>query len=207
MNDCDYRTVIPPVGRCATGVLSRVCRRALALTLFALLQISRCSFAQEQPQAPDEYTVKAAFLYNFTKYIDWPTNAFESPESPFVIGVLGDVPPELDRALVYYQQKKQTHGRTIAVRDLSSADEAANCHVVFVRNSLDDERVAEVVERCGDRPILLVGEADTFLGQGGGINFTVLDDKVQFRLALKAIADRRLKPDAKLLRVAAEIVN
>jgi len=177
-------------------------RRALALALLASLQITRCSFAQEQPQAPNEYTVKAAFIFNFTKYIDWPTSAFESPESPFVIGVLGDVPPELDRALALIQAKKQVHGRTIAVRYLSGADEAAECHVVFVRNSLDEGLVADVVERCGERPILLVGEAESFLEEGGGISFTVLEEKVHFRLALKATTKRGLKPDAKLLRVA-----
>jgi hypothetical protein len=162
--------------------------------------------AQEPPSSVGEYTVKAAFLYNFTRYIKWPENAFESSDSPFVIGVLGEAPPELSQALVYYQENKKAHDRPIVVRYLNEIQEATQCHVVFVRNSLDDEHVSEIIQHCGQFPVLLVGETDTFLQQGGGISFTMSDQKVGFRLAVKSTTSKDLKLDAKLLRVA-ELVD
>ncbi len=182
-------------------------RQCLMALVWLAWSIGGCvAFAQSQPQEASEYTVKAAFVFNFTRYIKWPSTAFESADSPFVIGVLGDVPPELAKSLEYYQQNKQAQDRIIDVRYLSKAEEATNCQIVFVRNTLETDRVAEIVKLCSGQPILLVGESDSFLQQGGGISLLTSGQRVSFRLALKSTARQELRPDAKLLRVA-ELVD
>lgn len=174
-----------------------------ALILTALVSGVLPNRASAQaPSEIDEYTVKAAFLYNFSQYIKWPNHAFADEESPFVIGVFGEVPPELDRALQLCQKKKRVQKRPIEIRYFVDPEQVAGCHILFVRNTQQAEKVDEVMQECGDQSVLVVGEDEEFLQRGGSINFTNDQQKVSFQLALGMTKSHNLQPDAKLLRVA-----
>lgn len=181
----------------------RVCRYVLVMVVAASLGVAaRASFGQERKPSTREYQIKAAYIYNFLRYIEWPSSAFEKPSSPFVVGLVGEVPPDLARSLKYYEKQKKVRGRAIKIRRFKSAEKITDCHVVFLTKTLDSKLLKKVVERSSKHPTLLVGETSTFLKQGGGIAFFVVSNKVRIRLALKQTQRKGLKPSAKLLQVA-----
>ena len=182
----------------------QIYRYMLAMGVVASLTVVvRASFSQNQQKlSATEYKIKAAYLYNFIRYIEWPSSAFKDAESPFVVGLLGKVHPDLDRSLASIEKKKKVRGRAIKIRRFKSAEEIKDCHVVFLRESLDNKIVKAAIERLDANPVLVVGESSDFLKQGGGINFLMTNNKVRFRLSLKETKGKGLKPSAKLLQIA-----
>ena len=163
------------------------------------------SLGQQPPQqtpSASEYTIKAAYVYNFLKYIEWPSSAFEDDSSPFVIGTVGNVPADLEKALAHYEESKTVRGRAIRVRNFKTAEAITDCHLVFLTRTLDRETLSETIERFTEDPTLLVGETTGFLEQGGEIVFFVDSRKIHIRLALEETRRKGLKPSAKLLQVA-----
>ena len=175
----------------------------LIVSIVVLLGVAvRPSMGQGKRPAVREYTIKAAYIYNFLRYIEWPSSAFENAKSPFEVGVLGEVPADLDRALSYYEKTKKVRGRAIKIRRFKRVEETKDCHVLFLTKSLDKKLLKEVVELLSAHPILLVGETSNFLKEGGGITFFIASNKVRIRVALKETQRKGLKPSAKLLQVA-----
>jgi hypothetical protein len=164
-----------------------------AVPVVALLR----SAAQET--APSEYQVKAACIYNFTKFIGWPPEAFP-PErsSPFVIGVIGDDPfnGELQRAV----QNKDVGGRGFVVRHLRNAGEAKACHILFVCRS-ERKSMADILAAVATLPVLTVSESDRFVQLGGIINFLVEQNKVRFEINAEAAKKAGLKISSNLLNL------
>lgn len=183
-----------PVYRCVVAIG--------VVTVTVLVIGVRPSFGQGNASSKREYQIKAAYLYNFLRYIEWPSNAFENAASPFVVGILGQVDPALTQSLAYYEKRKKVRGRAIKIRHFKSADEITGCHVVFLSKTLDSKLLRRVVKRLSGKPTLLVGETRTFLQQGGGISFYRVSTKIRFRLSLKETRRKGLKASAKLLQVA-----
>jgi hypothetical protein len=152
-----------------------------------------------QETAPSEYQVKAACIYNFTKFVEWPPEAFP-PErsSPFVIGVIGDDPfnGELQRAV----QNKDVGGRGFVVRHLRNAGEARACHILFVCRS-ERKSVADILAAVASLPVLTISETDRFVQSGGIINFLVEQNKVRFEINAEAAKKAGLKISSKLLNL------
>jgi hypothetical protein len=147
-----------------------------------------------------EYAIKAAYLYQFGRYVQWPDNAFSSPEAPFVIGLLDH--GALISNLEQIAQAKKVQDRPIQVRRFSSADEVGPCHILFVSGSLPPKEQAEAIARLAGQNTLLVGEAGGFLDWGGAVRFSVEDNKVRIRIARKTAEQKGLSISAKLLQVA-----
>lgn len=146
-----------------------------------------------------EYQLKAAFLYNFTKFVEWPTNRFATPDEPFVIGVLGNNPfsAELAKAV----QGRVHNGRMFVVTNLASATIATNVHVLFVSKGAESTLAGHghTIHRAA---VLTVGESEAFVQAGGIINFTTETDKIRFSIN-QAIAEQTdLKISSKLLQLA-----
>ncbi len=152
-------------------------------------------------QGIDEYRVKAAFLYNFAKFIEWPGDAFKSAADPITICVLGN--PFGDR-LENTVNGKEIGGRRLMVREISDVAEAAGCHILFV--SADKKRLAELLGRVKASPILTVGEAGHFAAAGGVIGFKLEGGKVRIEINTFAADRARLRISSKLLSLA-EIVK
>ena len=158
--------------------------------------------AGARAQVADEYRVKAAFLYNFAKFVEWPAQAFKSPTDPIVIGVLGKNP--FGAALSEAVAGKTLGGRTFQVREVTDA-QAAGCQIVFVSSS-ERKRMGPLFIVIGNSAVLTVGETDNFAVEGGIINFKIDAGSVRLQINVEAARKQQLRISAKLLSLA-EIVE
>jgi hypothetical protein len=150
--------------------------------------------------APSEDQVKAAFLLNFPKYVEWPAEAFADERSPIVLAVIGD--KGVEKEVRSMAQGKFFNGRTVEVRAAAASDEIApDCHIVFISRA-DERKAAQVIAGLDERSVLTVGESDEFLASGGMIELTRRDQKVRLAVNLPAAEARGLKISSKLLSVA-----
>jgi hypothetical protein len=172
-------------------------RHSCAIALGILLS------AGAHAHAADEYQVKAAFLYNFAKFVEWPPQAFKSPTDPIVIGVLGKNP--FGDALAEAVSGKALGGRAFQVREIATAQQAAACQIVFVSSS-ERKRLGPLFTLLGNAAVLTVGETDNFAEEGGIINFKIDGGSVRFQINMEAARKQQLHISAKLLSLA-EIVD
>jgi hypothetical protein len=149
-------------------------------------------------QRPSEYAVKAAFLFNFAKFVEWPPSAFADSTSPFVLCVLGPAPFGETFAAI---EGQTVQGRRLRVERHQRPDEPGTCHILFVSSALGSE-VPQILRRVGSAGILTVGEQDDFTRLGGMINFVIRDNRVQFEVNPAAAERVGLKPSSRLLRLA-----
>jgi hypothetical protein len=171
-----------------TGILLLVC-------LFAL------SFpARAQDTGPTEYQLKAAFLYNFVKFVEWPTQAYAGPASPTIVGVFGKnvFGDDLEKAL---------HGKVINRHPLQfqaydSVEQVTNCHVLFISAS-EENRFPQILAALRGKSILTVSESDRFIPDGGMINFVIINRKVRFQINNPAARQAGLTLSSDLLSLAA----
>jgi hypothetical protein len=143
-----------------------------------------------------EYEVKAAFLYRFAQFVEWPNSAFSTADAPVAIGVLGDDP--FGAVLDQLVQGEIIHGRKVVVRRSSGIDDLKTCHVLFVSKS-EKDRTPQILGALANAPVLTVGEIDGFAGRGGMINFYIQDNKVRFEINPDAARRCGLKISSKLL--------
>jgi hypothetical protein len=160
------------------------------------------ALAQEAVDLQREYNVKAVSLYAFGRYVTWPETAFESKDSPVVLGVLGGNP--FGDALNRIAAKKTLNGRPIMVKQLAGPQELAGTHIVFVTREVDPEVEAEVLKSTEGKPVLVVGETPGFAERGGIVNFFLSGANVRFELNPERGAACQLHLDAKLLSLGAK---
>jgi hypothetical protein len=170
---------------------------AVAVTLALLIGSSGALADGDTTTA--EYRIKAAFLLKFVGFIDWPAATFDRADAPFVIGVLGGTP--LGNELEQIAAGRQVNGHPVRVRQLGRGDAPTGVQVLFVGRT-EGARLNAVAAADDGVPMLLVSEGDGALAQGSAINFVVVDDKVRFDVALRAINRAGLKISARLLAVA-----
>jgi hypothetical protein len=146
----------------------------------------------------DEDGVKAAFLYNFTKFIDWPPSAFAAASSPFV--VCAHAGASFRRKLEEILQGEQVRGRPIAIAAVEVED-ARGCHLLYVSKDAMG-RQARILAPLRQTPVLSVGEGRPFLEQGGLIAFVLENDRVRFAVNKRGADAAGLTISSQLLRVA-----
>lgn len=146
-----------------------------------------------------EHDVKAAFLLNFARFVEWPPEAFGSAQAPFVIGIVGEDP--FGEAIETTILQQQVKGRTIRLRHCEEDADFGDCHILFVSRSVG-ARVEKLLERLKGLPVLTVGETDAFVLKGGGIGFLIKDGNVRFDVNAKVAKATGLKFSSKLLAVA-----
>ena len=178
-------------------------RNALSLSrvvgcFFVLGLLSTLSTAV-QAQASNEYQVKAAFLYNFAKFVDWPAEAFGGSNGTLVIGVVGDDPfgGALDQAI----NGKSIGGRPLAVRRLRWGQDLRSCHILFISSS-ERKRLPQIIQSLRGASVLTVGDMGQFNQQGGIINFILEASKVRFEINSRGADQARLRISSKLLALA-----
>jgi len=159
--------------------------------------------AAGQEMQAAEYRVKAAFVYKFGDFVDWPQAAFNAADSPFVIGVVSADPvaDELARITV----GRSVGGRPVQVRKLRHGDPVSGLQVIFIGRGNRDQLAATLAASKG-QPALTVSESDTGLKSGSMINFVVVSDKVRFDVALAPAEAAHLKISSRLLAVARTVV-
>jgi len=154
----------------------------------------------EATAASREYRIKAAYLYQFGRYIEWPAKTFPDAKSPFLIGVLdGNV---LVEHLEQIAESKKIQDRAIKVLRFTAPDDVRPCHILFLSSTVASESQSEIIRRMAGRGVLPVGESEGFLDWGGVVRFVVEDNKVRIYIARKAAEREGLTISAKLLQVA-----
>lgn len=181
---------------CSTKNIQRTLLLTLMLPL--LLVVSLQSFAEE-PGNVAEYQVKAAFLYKFCFYVEWPPSAFADINSPIVLGVAG--PENLVAELDNITKGHVINGRTLQVRRIDVNSNLAGVHVLFVARA-EQSRLPQFVAQAQKVPLLLVTESPSGLDDGSGINFAVQDNRVRFDVGLDSTNRQGLRLSAQLLKVA-----
>jgi hypothetical protein len=167
--------------------------KLLPMLLIAAGSLTPAS-SEAQPREPTEYEVKAAFLYNFAKYVQWPP-----PDRPtFVIGVFGRDP--FGRVLDDVMRGQKVHGRPVVVQRFTRLEAVTGCDLLFVSSSERDFR--RIIAFMAEAPVLTVGEADRFADGGGMINLTTRDERIRFEVNPAAVARAGLKASSQLLRLA-----
>lgn len=148
----------------------------------------------------DEAQVKAAFIYNFAKYIEWPADAFVSPEQPLSVCSIGH--DAVDQALAGIGGKV-VRGRVLEVRHGVPAEALHACHIVFIAQS-EARRAAQLLsDMVGST--LTVSDIDDFIDIGGGIGLVRADDRIQFEVNSSALARANLKASSQLLKLARNV--
>jgi len=171
----------------------------LCLSVAAGLTLSLSSQAADEPL---EYRVKAAFLLNFTKFIEWPASSFEASDSPIAVCILGDDPfgTVLDQILA----GEVVNGRKLSIQRLKRAPAPRSCQVLFVSRSEKDSPKALPSPGKG---VLTVGEGEDFVREGGMIAFLIENRRVRFDINETAADNAELKLSSKLLSVARSIIK
>ena len=162
------------------------------------------SAAEAGDRAPfREYVVKAAFLYNFSKFVDWPPTAFDRDDSPFVIAVLGDDP---FGAALESLQTRTVKGHPVVVRRMRRLPEGDVIHTLFISDS-ETDRLPQTLSSLADRPILTVSEADRFVEGGGMIRMHASEGRIRFEINRGAARNAGLQIRSDLLKLAARVVD
>lgn len=153
--------------------------------------------AQQGP-AP-EYQVKAAFLFNFAQFVEWPAAAFPEPDSPMVIGVLGEDPFGGDLEAIV--RGEVVNGHPLTVERFGRVEEITACHILFVSKG-EAARLDRILAALKGRSILTVGDMRDFAGRGGMIRFVTDRSRIRLRINLEAARADELTISSKLLRPA-----
>lgn len=143
-----------------------------------------------------EYKVKAGYLFNFAKFVEWPESSFTNASAPFVVGLVGEDPfgTLLEEALA----GRNVNGRTFVIRQFGPQEDLSHCHILFVSRS-EKARLANLLEGLRGRAVLTVGEHDRFGQLGGMINFNLMSGQVKLETNPEAALAAGLKISSKLL--------
>ena len=171
---------------------------SLAVPLMLVIIVALCH-TRSALAASREYQVKAAFIYNFTQFIEWPKEAFVGADAPFVIAVLGQDP--FEGALENILAGKSVGNRPIVTRHFNSVDDVRPCQILFMPAAMDDS-VRDVLGKLGKSPVLIVGETEGLLSAGGAVRLYLEDGRMRFQINPDVLDAARLKASAKLMQLA-----
>lgn len=182
----------------ARPAVQKLCWGTWVLLALACCQ-SPAAFGQSAGSIDREYPLKAAYLYNFGTYIEWPESAFVDSTSPLVLGILGQnsFGNELDQLV-----RRRIGSRPITVRHFSDATDISECHILFIAASVSERQLTDAFAKVRGLPILCVGETPGFARAGGDIGFFVQQNKLRFEINIHAARQQGLKISSKLLGVA-----
>jgi len=150
-------------------------------------------------QRAEEYRVKAAFLLNFARFVEWPPQEFKSSADPIAICVIGQnlFGNALDNAVI----GKTVEGRAFLVRQLSGSQPLGGCQILFVSSS-ERNRLQAILGEIKTGGVLTVGETDAFASEGGMINFKIEGGRVRLQVNLEAAEEANLRISSTLLSLA-----
>ena len=175
-------------------------RSLILATWFAAC--TQCLAQTEAPSQGAEYQVKAAFLYKFAGYVQWPDKAAGPPDAPFTFGVAGA--DALADELAQLVEGRTLTGRTVAVQKLKPGGSLDGVHVLFLGKG-DPASISGLRQWVKQRPVLIVTESEGALERGSMINFVLAERRVRFEIALDAAEKGGLRMSSRLLAVAQKV--
>jgi hypothetical protein len=190
-----------PTHGCTLNRNLTLCSRLITAVLISVL-CGGAVLPAQQPSKPSEYQVKAAYLYNFGKFVDWSaTNATDKDDS-FSICVLGQDPfgAALDATLA----GQTVGGHKAIAKRISGPDDAVACRILFISSS-EDNRLKDILPVLNRLGILTVSDIPQFSQRGGMIQFVTAENRIRFEVNLKAVEDAGLTLSSELLKVAVTV--
>jgi hypothetical protein len=195
----------------------------MQIKTYILLMFVLAMFANTQTSADTasnrEYQLKAAFLYNFIMFVEWPKEKTPDANEPIIIGILGQDPfgnafdPVKDRKVKGRDVTIRRFGKWEDLKKLSQEElnkqitDIRKCHLLFICNS-EKPLLKEIINVAKDHNILTVGDMENFLEPGSGIiRFVIEDDKIRFEINATAAANAKLKIRSQLLRLAKKVIK
>jgi hypothetical protein len=150
-------------------------------------------------QTISEYQVKAAFLYKFAKFVEWPAQTFRNDQDPIHICVLGQDP--FGGALAEAMEGKTVLGRPFLITGISDAGKASDCQILFVGSS-ERKHLSSIFADLRATGVLTVGETNGFATQGGMVNFKLVEGRVRLEINAEAAGQAKLRISSKVLNLA-----
>jgi YfiR/HmsC-like len=178
--------------------------RIRATRVLAVFLAGAAAWANVRGQAVDEYQLKAAFIYNFAKFVEWPPQAFRNASDPINVCILGQSP--VGAALEQTVAGKTVDKRAFVVRQIYDTRGAAGCQILFVGSS-EKKRWRAILGELNTAGILSVGDDEGFASSGGVANFKLEDGRIRIEVNVGAAEKERLRISAKLLNLAQIVKN
>ena len=174
--------------------------------IIAFLLVALPSVAAEDPARVVQERIKAAFLYKFAAYVEWPRDTFADAASPIVIGISGadSLALELEQAIA----GRDVGGRPLRVRRLARGESASDCcQILFVGAGQERARAAQLLTDAQGRPVLTVTDARSEHPKGSIINFLAAEDRIRFDISREAAERNGLQLRSQLLGVARRVIS
>ncbi len=168
------------------------------LVLLALISVVTCSDAAQGP--PGEYEVKAAFIFNFFKFVEWPVPSL-GPGNTINLCIFGDIP---GGAALDALDGQGVAGKRVAVRHAASLEDLSGCQALFIAGA-EERRLPRILDSLAGAGVLTIGDTDGFARDGVVINFYLEKKKVRFEINLEAAHRAGLKLSAQLIRLAGAV--
>lgn len=165
--------------------------RSLALTLFIT-----CSFTGLPQEQAKEYNLKAAFIYNFTKYIEWNEPA---DENEFIIGIIGESP--INDPLAEIVKTETVDNKKITLRQFATPSDISSCHILFITHNCHFP-LEDILGKTSGKGTLIISEKNGYAVQGTAINFVIVKQKLKFEANVKALNAAKLTASSQLLKLA-----
>jgi hypothetical protein len=171
----------------------------MQLCTLALLALAGAIPARPQAAPSVEYQVKAAFLFNFVKFVEWPQDAFQTEKTPITLCAFRHDP--FGSALDEVLRGKAINSRELQARRINDLTELKTCQLVFVSDS-EGKQLPEILNTVKGSSALVVGESADFAERGGAVQFFLENSKLRFAINVDAIQRARLQASSKLLALA-----
>ncbi|MEE8400109.1 MAG: YfiR family protein [Desulfobacterales bacterium] len=175
-------------------------KHAIGLIFVIIICVTLSSWTSAHSEsAPDrEYLIKAAFLYNFARFVNWPDDAFPDAHSPLSLCIVGK-DPFLDALKTI--KGKTIRGRKLEITHLARIENLEQCHMLFISAS-EEHRLPEILDTLREESILTVSDMSRFALRGGAIHFITVSSKIRFEINVDATDTVGLKISSKLLKLA-----
>jgi hypothetical protein len=181
----------------------RICRQKFVV-LWIVLLLSGLSPDAGAQTFPEEYQVKAAFLFRFAQFVDWPANVLNTGDSSLKLCIFEDEPRRQEFQSTI--EGKSIGSRVIHVRQINQSKEIRSCNILFLSRD-EAQRQTAILKSLRGMPVLTVGETDNFLSDGGMIRFHLEADKIRFDINLDGAESSHLKISSRLLLLATSVTQ
>lgn len=159
-----------------------------------------CSLFAQETYADQEAKIKAAYLYKFIQYVEWPETAFAAHDSPLVIGSVGD--DLVNKYLRLIADQRKAGQRDLVYRPNINEKQAQACHILFVSDQASRKTFEAIIRHIQKQPILLVGEWSGFAESEGVIGFVFIENNVRLKISLETASQRGLTISSQLAKIA-----
>jgi hypothetical protein len=183
---------------------ARVSVVACLVVLLLAAQTDPGGFRVWADEPHTEFQVKAAYLFNFLKFVEWPEEPGNDPHGAWVVGFVGDSP--IGDELAHLVEGKSILGRGLATRRFRDSDDLRSCNILFIAGS-QKKRLPAILAALRGSSVLTVADMDDFIGSGGMIQFVMENARVRVAIDVGATSRARLKVSSKLLALAESVTQ